>query len=424
MTFTYADLFAGIGGFHSGLDKFGGKCVFVSEINADAYRTYENNWNHKRKVATWSYVADVREAADNPRFLVSDHDVLVAGFPCQPFSKSGHQRGVEDERGTLFHDIVRILETKKPKLVLLENVRNLIGPKHISDYRLMLEMLRDVGYAVSDTPTVISPHEVPESLGGTPQHRQRLFIGGIYVGRKSAKSLREIPPILTRQPFGTEVAKQWSVKRFLGDKNHSISHVSTDTRMSVNQELAVAAWQNFLDEFRTKNPGEKLPGLPLWSDFWTLAAKIPKEVPQWKLDFITSNQNFYIKNQRWIDRWYKNNKIEEFIPSFRKFEWQAQDARKISDCLIQFRPSGIRIKKPDYVPTFVAMSQTPYLGWKRRALNPEEATLLQGFPDNFDFGDQNSSSTMKQIGNAVHPGVVSVVFDALRRQANELGVVV
>lgn len=423
MTFKFADLFAGIGGFHSGLERFGGECVFVSEINSDAYKTYEQNWNLKSRGTSWTYIADVREAADNPSKLVDDHDVLVAGFPCQPFSKSGQQRGVDDDRGTLFHDIVRILEVKKPKLVLLENVRNLIGPKHLSDYELMLEMLRDAGYAVSNTPTIISPHEIPESLGGTPQHRQRLFIGGVYVGKRQAKRLRDMPPLLMRQPFGSEISKQWSVKKFLVGKHHSISHTSTDTSMSLNQEVAIMAWQDFLDEFRSRHPGEKLPGVPLWSDFWTLGEKIPKAAPEWKLGFIATNQNFYDENRRWIDRWYKKHQIDNLIPSFRKFEWQAQDAKKISHCLIQFRPSGIRIKKPNYVPTFVAMSQTPYLGWKNRALKPEEATLLQGFPTNFNFGEQNSAATMKQIGNAVHPGVVSVVFDALCKQANEIGVV-
>ncbi len=424
MTFRFADLFAGIGGFHSGLERQGGRCVFVSEIDSAAYKTYEHNWRANKKSTGWSYVPDVRDAACDPKKLVPDHDVLVAGFPCQPFSKSGHQKGVKDERGTLFHDIVRILEIKKPKIVLLENVRNLIGPKHINDYKRMIEMLRTAGYAVSDTPTVISPHEIPESKGGTPQHRQRLFIGGIYVGQAKAKLFKDLPPILERQPFGSEVKGKWSVKEFLNNKEHSISHESTNTKLSSNQLNAINAWQEFLDEFRRRNTEAKLPGVPLWSDYWKPNSRIPADSPKWKQDFIHKNKKFYLENQSWIDRWMKKNKVSEFIPSFRKFEWQAQDQKIIKSCLIQFRPSGIRVKKPDYVPTFVAMTQTPYLGWKQRALKPEEAALLQGFPDDFDFGKQNSSTTMKQIGNAVQPGVVSVVFEALRKQAKDFKVII
>lgn len=423
MTFRFADLFAGIGGFHSGLEQNGGQCVFVSEIDKSAYETYKLNWN-KEITEPWSFSSDVREAADNPQKLVPDHEVLVAGFPCQPFSKSGHQRGVNDERGTLFHDIIRILEIKKPKIVLLENVRNLIGPKHLSDYKMMLEMLRDIGYAVSEAPTILSPHEIPESKGGTPQHRQRLFIGGIYVGVKKAKELRDLPAILGRQPFGESISKQWNVKSFLENREHKITHVSTDKRLTPNQELAIEAWQDFFDKFREQNQSGRLPGVPLWSDFWKPNVRIPAGTPQWKKDFISTNRKFYFENQKWIDRWRKQFQIDNLIPSFRKFEWQARDAKKIRQCLIQFRPSGIRVKKPDYVPTFVAMSQTPYLGWKKRALLPEESALLQGFPSHFNFGEQNLSATMKQIGNAVQPGVVSVVFSALRSQAKDLGVII
>lgn len=118
--FDFVDLFAGVGGFHAALASLGGRGVQAAEIDPNAARVYHENWRLQPD-------QDVRALADDPESLVEDHAVLTGGFPCQPFSKSGRQLGMSEERGTLFHDIVRILEVKKPPLVMLENVRNIAG---------------------------------------------------------------------------------------------------------------------------------------------------------------------------------------------------------------------------------------------------------------------------------------------------------
>jgi DNA (cytosine-5)-methyltransferase 1 len=143
-------------------------------------------------------------------------------------------------------------------------------------------------------------------------------------------------------------------------------------------------------------------------------------MPDWKKRFIERNSEFYVQNRRWIDPWLSEARLEDFIPSYRKFEWQAQDYRNINKCLIQFRPSGIRVKAPNYVPTFVAMDQTPVLGWEKRSLSVSEAKALQGFGKSFKFGGQRDSLSFKQIGNAVHVGVASTVFQALVKRARQL----
>jgi DNA (cytosine-5)-methyltransferase 1 len=149
--------------------------------------------------------------------------VLTAGFPCQPFSKSGKQEGVSDHRGTLFHDILEIAQVKKPEIILLENVRNLIGPKHISDYVQMLTLLRNAGYAVSSEPTVVSPHQISEQFGGTPQHRQRLFIAAYHVGKAKAKALIDLPPVMSKESFFTDSPANWDLKDFLSRNAPKIS---------------------------------------------------------------------------------------------------------------------------------------------------------------------------------------------------------
>src|SRR5699024_12199784 len=116
MKFTYASLFSGIGGFEQALDKFGGECVFASEIDKFAAQAYETLYGHKP-------TGDVTkiDAKDVP-----DHDLLVGGFPCQSFSVAGKRKGLEDARGTLFFEIARIAAEKQPKALLLENVKGLV----------------------------------------------------------------------------------------------------------------------------------------------------------------------------------------------------------------------------------------------------------------------------------------------------------
>jgi DNA (cytosine-5)-methyltransferase 1 len=161
MSFTFIDLFAGIGGFHSALKNFGGKAVFVSEIDNSAIEIYKTNWVKSKEVII---SGDIKPLTEGPEIQIPNHNVLTAGFPCQPFSKSGNQKGVNEARGTLFFNILKVIENKKPELVLLENVRNLVGPKHLTDYKKMIRLLRQLGYVVSTEPTIISPHEIPEEL--------------------------------------------------------------------------------------------------------------------------------------------------------------------------------------------------------------------------------------------------------------------
>ena len=179
-SFKFVDLFAGIGGFHAALAHAGGKCVYVSEIDEAARMTYARNWIDPLPARSRPQVnTDIVQATPIDGGVdVPDHDVLTAGFPCQPFSKSGFQRGMDEARGTLFWNIARILEARTPSVVLLENVRNLAGPRHRHEWEVIIQTLREIGYRVSSTPSVFSPHFLPPSLGGTPQVRDRGFHPG------------------------------------------------------------------------------------------------------------------------------------------------------------------------------------------------------------------------------------------------------
>lgn len=161
MHFTYIDLFAGIGGFHVAADSLGGQCLFASEIDAEAKKAYQANYGLLPK-------GDITKiaACDIP-----DHDILFAGFPCQPFSIIGNRLGFDDIRGTLFFEIARILKEKTPAMFVLENVKQLSRHNKGKTLRVILDTLKNLGYNVY--------WDVLNALDfGLPQKRERTIIVG------------------------------------------------------------------------------------------------------------------------------------------------------------------------------------------------------------------------------------------------------
>lgn len=161
MTLKIIDLFAGIGGIRLGFEAHGCKSVFSSEWDVHAQKMYEANFGEKP-------FGDINliEPSDIP-----DHDILLAGFPCQPFSIAGKQLGFDDTRGTLFFNIEAILAEKRPKAFLLENVRRLTSHDGGRTFQVILKHLRELGYTVH--------HTIFNSLNfGVPQKRERIYIVG------------------------------------------------------------------------------------------------------------------------------------------------------------------------------------------------------------------------------------------------------
>ena len=170
--FKFVDLFAGIGGFHHALGELGGECVLAVERDADCQQVYRHAFTSTRLDSDireiTRYADGTDQSLEDVDERVPDHDVLCAGFPCQPFSKSGFQEGVRDRtRGTLFHDVMTIVMAKKPQFVMLENVRNLAGPRHRDTWKDIINSLTGQGYRVRAEPLVLSPHRLSRRRWGS-----------------------------------------------------------------------------------------------------------------------------------------------------------------------------------------------------------------------------------------------------------------
>jgi DNA (cytosine-5)-methyltransferase 1 len=418
--FRFVDLFAGIGGFHAVLSIAGGECVSAIEIDPDASSVYERNWG-------LNPLGDITKLANDNDVSVPNHDILAAGFPCQPFSKSGAQLGMEETRGTLFYNILNILNRRKPLIVVLENVRNLAGPRHVHEMKVIVESLRELGYRVSDTPSIVSPHRLPPSIGGRPQNRERVFITGTFVGKKAAKRSVGIGPAVPPKSLARlkEEGELWSPDKWNLNRDllAQVDIVPSDYRLGAEELRWLEAWEDFIVGMRAIM-GTKLPGFPLWASYWTVhPPKVESfETPEWKRLFIQKNREFYIAHKDFITAWRKRHRIWEFPPSRQKLEWQAQNAKTFDECVIHFRPSGIRAKRPTYLPALVAMTQTSVIGSQKRRLSTHEAKLLQGLPQWFDFGQQSDARTFRQLGNGVSIGAAWYVLRRhLERDSREIG---
>lgn len=196
-TFRFIDLFAGIGGFHQAAAALGGECVFASEIDAAAQQAYAANYPLKPQ-------GDISQMAASE---IPEYDILCAGFPCQPFSIIGNKQGFDDIRGTLFFEIARILEHKKPPMLVLENVKQLATHDKKRTLTKILETLDDLGYKTY--------WKVLNALDyGLPQKRERIFIVG-FLNHQVAFKFPEKNP--SYKPLEEILEQQVDVKYYASE---------------------------------------------------------------------------------------------------------------------------------------------------------------------------------------------------------------
>jgi DNA (cytosine-5)-methyltransferase 1 len=380
----FIDLFAGIGGFHLAVRKIlpNSECVWACEKDAQTAKIYTMNFGIEAHY-------DITQVDET---IIPKFDLLCAGFPCQPFSKGGDQKGFADIRGTLFFDIIRIVRYHKPNYILLENVSNIVSHDNGNTYKVIIESLKDLGYKLPEIPLKISPHEL-----GLPIQRNRVFI--LAVNEKISKPLN----------IHIERSKEEFRKTHLKN-TFTFDTIINDNSVFLNKyEIKVL---KMWDEFH-KGIKSKSLGFPIWYDYFQWNEPID-DLPKWKQNFIIKNKQLYLDNKSFITKWQvKFDNLNWVNNTQRKFEWQCgSDYSSIFECIIQFRPSGVRVKRPNNFSTLVAMNHTQIIGWLGRRLTLNEAKKLQGFDENYQLSE-NRALHMKQLGNAVNVNVVAEILKSV-----------
>ena len=371
--------------------------------------------------------------------MVPPHDILCAGFPCQPFSKSGVQLGTNDQtRGTLFHEIIDILRKWTPQYVILENVGNFARHDSGRTWMIVRDQLQRIGYSVAGTEHItppsltdwrdigapasnrrsgtrindchgtgaglLSPHHF-----GHPHHRERFFIVASLNGLPAFPFPKPVPGIRTNLNDIIQSDKDLTEEDIL------------EAGLTDQQQSCIEHWGHFL---RSIPKNVEIPSFPMWGDeidaaypfltqtpWATLPAvlglcfnpKFPKYTRKsvmldclpsyareeeqsfrhWKIRYIEQNRDWWSQISPFFpDGWVEC--LRTFPPSLRKLEWNAKgEERDIWKYVLQFRPSGLRIKRFNSSPALVAMTATqiPILGPKKRFLTRIEGLRLQGFKD-------------------------------------------
>lgn len=381
--FTFIDLFSGIGGFHQAMHQLGGKCLLSSEIDSFAIDTYLDNYGFNSN-------QDIRNISDDN---FPAHDVLCAGFPCQTFSKAGKQLGFADQtKGTLFFEIVRVLKNERirPNYIILENVRNLLSHDGGNTWNVIQKTLDEVGYNFKAV--LMSPHQL-----GVPQLRERVYILGVKKNLYDGELKFTIPDVKKET---LDIYKAGIIEE----------HPDEKYKINAHEEKVLNCWDEFYHGIK-----EKIIGFPIWLVEFK-AVYDTSNLPHWKAEICHKNRNLYNNNKEFIDSWLEKwNNLSDFTPTERKFEWQAGESIKsLWEGFVQYRPSGIRVKRPDSFPALVAIVQIPIIGKYKRRLTPREAARLQSFPDEF-LPNANEHQAYKQFGNAVNVNCVKFLAEQLFR---------
>jgi len=415
----FIDLFAGLGGFHQALTSLGHECVYACEISEPLAKLYESNYGIRPD-------RDIRKVAIEsiPKF-----DILCAGFPCQPFSKAGKQAGMKDtDRGMLFDEIVKIICLHKPKYFILENVPFIRKHDNEETWNYMVDKLEnELGYHIDHRE--YSPHEF-----GIPQHRKRIFI----VGSSSKLDGFAFPePTFQSVDVHQFVLQEPGNIRQIGDDEKGCLKLWQSFLNAIPKDVKVPSFPIWAMEFGATYPykqrfpfqmtqrqlahykgnfGKTLARQDLNTQFSNLPsyARVKDEFPSWKIRYIQNNRDFYQANKGYIQK--SVDKIARYSSqSWQKLEWNVQDGnRNIYDYILQFRASGIRVKKTDFFPSLVCTNtQIPILGWEQRYLTKEEGAKLQSLNHQAMRLPENENAAFQALGNAVNADIVALIANEL-----------
>ena len=413
--FTFIDLFSGVGGFRIPLEQLGGKCVAYSEIDKQAIKVYENNFDTNNE----TYLGDITKVKKTPKA-----DIIVGGVPCQAWSVAGKKEGFKDPRGKLWKDTIRLIKKNKPSAFIFENVKGLYDPRNKSSLKLIITEFRKCNYEVN--------HKVLNAYDfGLPQNRDRLFIVGIRndikfdfnfpLPVKKSKQLIKIidgldinenhldkKKFVPRNLFGEKIP--FSRNRFQKNDELNDFFIFCDTRdghttihswdlkktSNLEKKICLAVLKN-----RRKKLYGKWDGNPL--SFKSIKELVPEATKKnlsnlMKKNILTQEEDgryelMNTKNSAGINGVYR-----VFLPQSDIFS--TITATENRDFIATKSIAG---KNPDdYKKRFI---NEIFLKKNYRLLNGRETARLQGFPDSFKI-HSNDKIAKKQFGNAVPTNVV------------------
>ncbi len=410
MKLRFIDLFAGTGGIRIGFEQacaeFGIKteCVLSSEIDKKACETYALNFGEIPQ-------GDIKGIKDIPSF-----DCLLAGFPCQPFSYAGKQKGFGDTRGTLFFEIERILSRYKPKFFLLENVRGLTTHDAGRTFDTIIKALEKLGYGV--TPLLLN-----SSNFSVPQNRVRIYIAGM-LGRKPEMSLvsdKGAPDSHAfkdfRQQFSKNYSRRFRVVRDILEKSVDAKYLCskqfTDAlRGVIGSDFGKLAGYRFID-YRN--------GKAIHSWDLGLKGKCTKEEIE-LLNLLVRNRRKKIFGTQQdgkrlsvgqIKSFYKKNGLKSVLASLEKKGYVKSVDGKYNPVAGNMSFEVFKILDPESISITLVSSDADKLGVVDdgilRRITPREAARIQGFPETFKV-HPNDACAYHQFGNAVAVPVVKAVI--------------
>ena len=437
--YKFIDLYAGLGGFHQALSSLGHVGVWASEYNLNLRELYAKNFPGT-PIEGDIFKVDIDS--------IPDHDIICGGFPCQPFSRAGYMKGFADEsKGNHFFRILDIIDSKSkiqkpPKYIFLENVETLLKHDNKNTYKVISNCLEERGYEIASK--ILSPHEF-----NVPHHRRRLFIVGVLKTKGGLKSF-DFPKPLDLNATTIDSILDKSMKPLPGE----------NLDLKDEPVAVIKMWQDFIENFPED---KKLPGFPIWSHEWgatypfeshtpssvplgilkssigihgikitgnsreeIISKYIPRYAqkgdlfPSWKKDYIRKNRNFYTENKIYIDDFLRRHpEMYAFDFSWQKLEWSCQGApRTFEDKILQFRPSGLRVKLDNWAPALTTVrTQNVYIPRLGRKLSLREIAKLQSMeleylPDIYD-GKFIPNGGYRAFGNAVNVDVVRLIAKEL-----------
>jgi len=377
---TFIDLFCGIGGFHIALNKLGCKCVLACDIDKKCREVYKNNFN----------IEPVKNIKDIDEKDMVDFDILCAGFPCQPFSNGGKKKTFNDKRGLLFDEIIRIAKYKQPKFMFLENVKHILKVSNGEVLEYIKKEIYEIGYKLQMFQ--LSPHKY-----GIPQQRERVFFVCI---RNDIYNNKDI--VLLDNKINI------SIDNIIGEYVDDNKYIVNDNILKV-----LDAWDELIKCF---DIDETISPTILINDYYrNYTNEEFNNLKNWRKDYMNKNKRLINKYKNIFDEWY--NKYKDILTKreiYGKLEWQAGKIKEndsIYNYFIQIRQSGIRVKRTEYFPTLVAISQIPIYGKTKSYITPRQCARLQSFPEEYIF-DENDKVSYKQLGNSVNVYNVEIVIQS------------